>query len=243
MTAPTLTDSWKAAKYPGDSVREIRLKKGREIGDVRIQDYSETSRQKPCYRVASFLPGNLVESPGDTPKVEPEHSTWENDAGEANIRLHMFLEAAQADGWVRMDRDPAPAAPTFTPDELAKLPRWATQKIAALEISAREAQAALTVFAGAQPPSRVEFQPHTGIGNPKLFAPDDVTIRFFLGDHPHREDWIEISLPYHFKAKGRYARAVQLRASGRIVTFHDASNSSFVTLADMAADLVQDGLL
>jgi hypothetical protein len=95
--------AWNEPQIPGDSVREIRMKKGSEIGDVRIQDYTATSKQKPCYRVASFLPGRHVCMEGDTPKTEPEHSIWVmTTKEEANDHFAQFVEAAKADGWVQV---------------------------------------------------------------------------------------------------------------------------------------------
>lgn len=130
----------------------------------------------------------------------------------------------------------------FTPQERQRLPRWAADKIAALEREAEEARAFVSIWQGNHPTSRIEIQPQTGIGNPKLFSPDDTTIRFFLGDREAREDWLEICLPYHFRTKSRYPRAVLLRASGRVAVFQDASNSAIITLADLAPQLVQDGM-
>lgn len=63
---------WTEPKYPGDAVRILMLKRGHgvntQLGDIRIQHYGET------VTVASFLPGIVECSPGDTPKVWPESS-------------------------------------------------------------------------------------------------------------------------------------------------------------------------
>lgn len=84
---------WTEPKYPGDAVRILQLKRGDEIGDVRIQHYGEK------VRVASFLPGVAVCLPGDTPKTEPERSVWCVNNFAADALYDQYVQDAYADFW------------------------------------------------------------------------------------------------------------------------------------------------
>lgn len=94
---------WTEAKYPGDAVRIELLRRGDEIGDIRIQDYNERLTQ--AYRVAAFLPGVDVCLPGDTPKTEPDKHQWDLSKREADAHFDRFLAEAHRDGWVHYDRN------------------------------------------------------------------------------------------------------------------------------------------
>lgn len=83
-------------KYPGDSWILVHLKKGGEIGDVRVQFYDEH------FKVAAFLPGISIFNPGDSPKTEPEFSLWTTDRAEADKQFVKYVIAAFRDGWEPM---------------------------------------------------------------------------------------------------------------------------------------------
>lgn len=87
--------TWTTAKYPGDAVRITMIRRGNEIGDVRIQHYDVAGR----VRVGSFLPGCVVESPGDTPKTEPEKHEWCRTRAHADLVFDQYVGQAQAEGW------------------------------------------------------------------------------------------------------------------------------------------------
>lgn len=85
------------AMYPGDSVECTIVERGpdgQEGGDIRIQEYSPDN-----FRVGSFLPGIVVQHPGDSHKVEPERSEWCNSLNEAATVYRQFIAEAIADGW------------------------------------------------------------------------------------------------------------------------------------------------
>jgi hypothetical protein len=86
--------AWSTPQYPGDSVRITRLRRKDEIGDVRIQVYTETA-----VRVATFLPGVSVCLEGDTPKTEPERSAWVVPRL-ADRLFDRYVSEARADGWL-----------------------------------------------------------------------------------------------------------------------------------------------
>lgn len=86
------------AKYPGDAVRMRQLAKGRELGDIRIQDYGPGAKRR--YKVGTFLPGVEECSPGDTPKVWPEKSFWTNDSVEAVRVFTNYITDALTEGWI-----------------------------------------------------------------------------------------------------------------------------------------------
>lgn len=82
--------------YPGAPVLLKSLKRDGVEGDVRVQKYDETH-----FRVASFLPGVVVELPGDTAKIEPEKSQWVyGSIEEAQEFFVRFIQEAEALGWV-----------------------------------------------------------------------------------------------------------------------------------------------
>lgn len=58
--------------YPGAPALLTVLERDGERGDVRVQDYSGSNLPGFEFKVASFLPGTVEESPGDTLKVWPE---------------------------------------------------------------------------------------------------------------------------------------------------------------------------
>lgn len=85
---------WTEPKYPGDTVRILPLKRGRETGDIRIQAYNARS-----FRVAAFLPGVDVALPGDTPKVTPERSCFRATSYAADEEFDLYVQSAYAEGW------------------------------------------------------------------------------------------------------------------------------------------------
>lgn len=88
--------NWGKAKYPGDAVRIAALRRGDELGDVRIMHYGHN------VQVAAFLPGRDVLLEGDTPKTEPENYCWfpvpEREA-RANKVFGLYVAQAKQDGW------------------------------------------------------------------------------------------------------------------------------------------------
>lgn len=85
---------WIEPRFPGDAVRMLLLKRGKEIGDIRIQAYNARS-----FRVAAFLPGVNVSFPGDTPKVEPENSCFRMSTYAADEAFDLYVQRAYEDGW------------------------------------------------------------------------------------------------------------------------------------------------
>jgi hypothetical protein len=81
-------------RYPGDATRTALLKRGDELGDVRIQKYSNEN-----YHVAAFTPGYETSSPGDTPKMNPDHGEWCSTAARADAEFAFRLARAHAEGW------------------------------------------------------------------------------------------------------------------------------------------------
>jgi hypothetical protein len=90
---------WTKPKHPGDAVRITMLRRGNELGDVRIQHYGRT------VRVASFAPGYETCFPGDTPKMNPDNSEWfdASEQARADDQLNAYVEQAKADGWIEYD--------------------------------------------------------------------------------------------------------------------------------------------
>lgn len=88
---------WTKPKYPGDAVRILMLYRGEgrdaEIGDIRIQDYGKS------VRVGTFLPGDSVCLPGDSPKTEPEKSEWCTSSWQADAQFDNYVQDAYAEGW------------------------------------------------------------------------------------------------------------------------------------------------
>lgn len=136
-----------------------------------------------------------------------------------------------------MSREPLE---NFTAEELDKLPKWARDKIIRLHAQARNIEEEAKVAYGENPQTKIELSPIGSLGDEKLNLPDSASVRFFLGDNPNRQDWIDVSFPFVHQ-KGHMGIGVQLRASSAIITQHDCSNSSIVTLADMVPKLVKLG--
>lgn len=93
-----------APSYPGAPVLLTDMRRGSELGDIRVQDFGETVTGGR-YKVCQFLPGIVECSPGDTPKVWPEiHQivTTLDEAGEVFAR---YVEQAHAAGWSDTDAD------------------------------------------------------------------------------------------------------------------------------------------
>lgn len=89
---------WRVPRHPGDDLVAQYLRKGGELGFVTIRQYGDS------YEVAAFIPGLLVQLPGDTPKTEPEVSRWHKDQGDAAWAFNdMVLEAVE-DGWEKVER-------------------------------------------------------------------------------------------------------------------------------------------
>lgn len=88
---------WDEPKHPGDSVRITSMRRGDEIGDIRIQWYEDK------VMVATYLPGRLTPLiEGDTPKVEPECSAWFTLPGSrnhANNKFDAWVDNARTVGW------------------------------------------------------------------------------------------------------------------------------------------------
>ncbi len=93
--------AWSIARYPGDPVRMITFEhpETKKIGDVRIQWYGSPNHSMINVRVGAFLPGVLIESPGDTPKTEPDLSEWANDKAIADAVFDRYCEQARTMGW------------------------------------------------------------------------------------------------------------------------------------------------
>jgi len=92
---------WTTPKHPGDSVRITRFKRGDEVGDVRIQWYGETS-----VKVGSFLPGEVQDLPGDTPKVWPERSQYHRTRDAADSHFEVYVKEALREGWTLVGEEP-----------------------------------------------------------------------------------------------------------------------------------------
>lgn len=92
---------WRDPQYPGDTIMIVRLTKGDEIGDVRVQWYGNGVEAKDDDRlkVGSFLPGVIECSPGDTPKCWPERWEWVTDKAAASRLLVQYLIVAFRMGW------------------------------------------------------------------------------------------------------------------------------------------------
>lgn len=90
---------WTEPRYPGDPVRILELYRGDFLGDIRIQHFGES------VRVASFLPGVVVVSPGDTPKVEPEKAEWCTSSYRADEVFDKYVQEAYEDHWQNYHRE------------------------------------------------------------------------------------------------------------------------------------------
>lgn len=99
---------WTEPKYPGDAVRILRLKRGGELGDVRIQQYDT------FFRAASFLPGVRESSPGDTRpgakgppgKTWPEKSEICHFTFSADEAFDRLVAEAYEGGWQNYNPEP-----------------------------------------------------------------------------------------------------------------------------------------
>ncbi len=89
--------------YPGAPALLTALERDGERGDVRVQDYSGSNRRGFEFKVASFLPGIVEESPGDTPKVWPEIHQHTGDFNEATAIFLRYVEAAKRVGWKEVE--------------------------------------------------------------------------------------------------------------------------------------------
>jgi hypothetical protein len=87
---------WTKPKYAGDTVRIVELYRGRQLGDIRIQDYGRV------LRVAAFLPGITEMPEGDSPKTVPEkYQTYRsaNQGDLADALFDAYVQEAYAGGW------------------------------------------------------------------------------------------------------------------------------------------------
>lgn len=107
---------------PGHAVRIIYLKRGDELGDIRIQWMDAGS-----YRVGTFLPGNTVSNPGDTSKTEPEKNEWVGSRSAADEIFDRYVAEARAEGWTDYDRN-AGAAPVKPKRAKRVRPKSKTQR-------------------------------------------------------------------------------------------------------------------
>jgi len=82
---------WTDPQYPGDAVRLLSLKRGDEIGSIRIQHYGD------FVKVGSFLPG--VVDPEDSSKVWPEKSTFYVFGDPADGKFDEYVQEAYAALW------------------------------------------------------------------------------------------------------------------------------------------------
>lgn len=86
---------WVKPEYPGAPVRILNLKRGDELGDIRIQGGITDRTVKVC----SFLPGVEECSPGDTPKVWPEKSEYVTNNFAADQLFDQYVGEAYEEGW------------------------------------------------------------------------------------------------------------------------------------------------
>lgn len=127
MTTEKQLADWIAGAHPGATVRIIYMIRGavgerQELGDVRVQDYGPGVGVR--YRVGTFLPGIMIDNPGDTPKVEPETHTWHENALDAEDHLQRFAGEAVIAGWQVRDVTTGQVAtrpPTIIPLKTSEL--------------------------------------------------------------------------------------------------------------------------
>lgn len=89
---------WTVSRYPGDAVRKLaiyrRTRTGElEIGSVEIQQF--TSYVKVCM----FVPGEIEQTLGDTPKTWPEIHADARNNFEADAIYDRYVQEAYAAGW------------------------------------------------------------------------------------------------------------------------------------------------
>lgn len=144
---------------PGDAVRIIYLKRGDELGDIRIQWFDH------AYRVGTFLPGNTVDNPGDTPKTEPEKHEFKNIRTAADAVFDRYVAEARAEGWTNYDRNAgtAPVKPKRVKRVRPKSrpARWADAAGEAAS-ALSEIEDALTRFSGAMEDLRAVQEEYEG---------------------------------------------------------------------------------
>ena len=130
---------------------------------------------------------------------------------------------------------------TFTPEEIAKLPKWAHVKVWQMQQAITALEMAADTLDGKLPDSRVALYPSMGLKTVNLS--NHSRVRFLLG--PKRSDcfWIDVDLMWSQRLKDRYPYAVQVRASETMAQFLGASNSLICTLSEFAPRLKQDGAI
>jgi hypothetical protein len=89
---------WAPPKYPGDAVRHQMLRRGEELGSVQIMDYGKGA-QRARYRIASFCPGCIVHTDGDTPKTEPDAEQWCTAPEYADECFERLVRLRKRGGW------------------------------------------------------------------------------------------------------------------------------------------------
>lgn len=94
------------APYPGAPVLLTSFARCGEYGDVRVQDFGKANKAGSEFKVCSFLPGIVEETPGDTPKVWPEIHQYTGDFNEATAIFLRYCEQARAAGWEQQNEKP-----------------------------------------------------------------------------------------------------------------------------------------
>jgi len=94
-------DTKPALAYPGAPVLLAAFRREDEEGDVRVQQYDDSN-----FRVGTFLPGVVIDLPGDTAKVEPEISQWVKTLSEAREVFDRYVQQARQAGWLRTELSP-----------------------------------------------------------------------------------------------------------------------------------------
>lgn len=96
LGCPAARPAWDAEpEYLGAPIAMIMLRKGADLGDIRIQHYGRK------VRVASFLPGICMSFPGDSPKTDPERDAWHDvdDRVGAEQTFDHYIRDARDAGW------------------------------------------------------------------------------------------------------------------------------------------------
>jgi hypothetical protein len=91
-----MIDWRKQPRYPGDTIAEVPIYRASEQGFVCVHHF------ETFLMVSTFVPGRMIQLPGDTPKTEPELSdTFEvEDRTGAEQCFDRYLRDAQDAGWV-----------------------------------------------------------------------------------------------------------------------------------------------
>lgn len=133
----------------------------------------------------------------------------------------------------------------FTPEEIARLPKWAATRIEALQsavdIANAKSEDTLKLMTG-ETRTRIEARAHGGADmedRPECYLTEEGRVRFVLCKH--RQDWIDFSLPYRYNAE-RYPYAVQIRSSRRLAILPDVTNAFVLTIADEVGRCVKDNV-